>query len=94
LFRDFTASAAVELREIPDDRQAQTRAWLVGGAFHNTLHHSDCEARILTSRRSTRTSGRFRISRRGNTPDVDGTLRDSRVLIYGSPMSDANLHSI
>ena len=28
-----------------------------------------------------------------NTPDGDGTLLDSTLLLYGSPMGDSNLHN-
>jgi hypothetical protein len=66
------------------------------GAFHNSSHHSGKEARIVDFAKLNT----FHVSmipyfleKLKNTPDVDGSLLDSTVLLYGSAMGDPNLHN-
>jgi len=66
------------------------------GAFHNSSHHSGKEAKILDFARLNT----FHVSmipyfleKLKSTPDGDGTLLDSTVLLYGSAMGDPNQHN-
>src|SRR5258708_17963652 len=66
------------------------------GTFHGTSHHSGREDKIL----NFATLNTFHVGlvpyfleQLKNTPDGDGSLLDSTVLMYGSPMGDSNLHN-
>ena len=67
-----------------------------GGAFHNTSHHSGREERILDFAKINRyhvaTMVPF-LERLAAARDGAGTLLDSTVVLYGSPMGDSNLHN-
>jgi Protein of unknown function (DUF1552) len=67
-----------------------------GGAFHNTSHHSGGEERVLDFAKINRyhvgTISSF-LDGLASTPDGDGTLLGSTVLLYGSPIGDSNLHN-
>ena len=67
-----------------------------GGAFHNTSHHGGREERILDFARINAyhvSMVPYFLEQLKTTADGDGTLLDSTVLIYGSPMGDSNLHN-
>jgi len=66
------------------------------GTFHDTSHHGGREDKIL----NFATLNAFHVGlvpyfleRLKNTPDGDGCLLDSTVVMYGSPMGDSNLHN-
>ena len=66
------------------------------GTFHDTSHHSGREDKILNfAKLNTFHVGLmpYLLDTLKNTPDGDGTLLDSTLLIYGSPMGDSNLHN-
>ena len=66
------------------------------GPFHPTSHHSGREDKILNfAKINTYHVGlvAYLLEKLENTPDVDGTLLDNSVVIYGSPMGDSNLHN-
>ena len=66
------------------------------GAFHDASHHSGREDKILNfAMLNTYHVGLMRhlLEQLKNTPDGDGSLLDSTLLIYGSPMGDSNLHN-
>lgn len=66
------------------------------GAFHNTSHHSGREDRILDfATINTYHVGLipYFLDRLKSTTDGDGSLLDSTLLMYGSPMGDSNLHN-
>ena len=66
------------------------------GPFHNASHHGGREDRILDfARLNTYHVGTiaYALERLRDTPDVDGTLLDNTVLLYGSPMGDSNQHN-
>ena len=67
-----------------------------GGAFHNSSHHGGREDRILYfAKINAYHVGMlpYFLEQLKNTPDDGGTLLDSTVVIYGSPMGDSNLHN-
>ncbi len=67
-----------------------------GGAFHNSSHHGGREDRILDfAKINAYHVGMlpYFLEQLKNTPDDGGTLLDSTVVIYGSPMGDSNLHN-
>ena len=67
-----------------------------GGAFHNSSHHSGREERIVDfAKINTYHVGMvpYFLEKLKNTPDGDGSLLDSTLLLYGSPMADSNLHN-
>jgi hypothetical protein len=66
------------------------------GTFHDTSHHSGKEEKILNfAMLNTYHVGLmpYLLEQLKNTPDGDGSLLDSTLLIYGSPMGDSNLHN-
>jgi Protein of unknown function (DUF1552) len=66
------------------------------GPFHNTSHHGNREERILDfARINSYHVGMlpYFLEKLKSTPDGDGTLLDSTLLLYGSPMGDPNLHN-
>jgi hypothetical protein len=66
------------------------------GTFHDTSHHSGREDKILNfATLNTFHAGLMRhlLEQLKNTPDGDGSLLDSTLLLYGSPMGDSNLHN-
>src|SRR6185436_7420613 len=65
-----------------------------GGAFHNASHHSGREDRIVDfAKINSYHVGMipYFLERLKNTPDGEGNLLDSTILLYGSPMGDSNL---
>jgi uncharacterized protein DUF1552 len=66
------------------------------GAFHPTSHHSGREEKILNfATLNSYHAGLvgYLLDRLRHTRDVEGTLLDNSVVIYGSPMGDSNLHN-
>ena len=66
------------------------------GTFHDTSHHGGREDRILNfARLNTFHVGLvpYLLEKLKETPDGDGTLLDSTMVLYGSPMGDSNLHN-
>jgi Protein of unknown function (DUF1552) len=66
------------------------------GPFHNTSHHGNREERILDfAKINSYHVGMlpYFLEKLKSTPDRDGTLLDSTLLLYGSPMGDPNLHN-
>jgi hypothetical protein len=66
------------------------------GPFHNTSHHSNREERILDLARINAyhvSMLRYFLEKLKSIPDDDGTLLDSTLVVYGSPMGDPNLHN-
>jgi hypothetical protein len=66
------------------------------GTFHDTSHHSGKEDKILHfATLNTYHVGLmpYFLEKLKNTPDGDGSLLDSTLLMYGSPMGDSNLHN-
>ena len=64
--------------------------------FHDTSHHSGQREQDSELRDAEYVSCRpaaVSVDKLKNTPDGDGTLLDSTLLIYGSPMGDSNLHN-
>ena len=64
--------------------------------FHPASHHSGKDAKIVEfAKINTYHVGLipYFLERLRNTPDEDGTLLDSTLLLYGSPMGDSNLHN-
>jgi hypothetical protein len=65
-------------------------------AFHPTSHHQEKEDRL----RVLQTINTYHVSmvpyllaKLKSIPDIDGTLLDNSLVIYGSPMGDSNLHN-
>jgi hypothetical protein len=66
------------------------------GAFHPTSHHSGKESKILDfAKLNTFHVGLLPhlLHQLRNTPDVDGTLLDNTLVLYGSAMGDSNQHN-
>ncbi len=66
------------------------------GTFHDTSHHGGKEEKVLNfATLNTYHVGLmpYLLEKLKNTPDGDGSLMDSTLLIYGSPMGDSNLHN-
>jgi hypothetical protein len=66
------------------------------GAFHTSSHHGEKEERILDfAKINVYHVGMipYFLEKLKNTPDGDGHLLDSTLVLYGSPMGDSNLHN-
>jgi hypothetical protein len=66
------------------------------GTFHETSHHGGREEKVLNfAKLNAFHVGQvpYFLERLNETPDGEGSLLDSTVLIYGSPMGDSNLHN-
>jgi hypothetical protein len=64
--------------------------------FHSCSHHGENPERIddfqkINQYHVKKTS--YFIEKLKNTPDGDGTLLDHSLVLYGSPMGDANVHN-
>ncbi len=80
-------------------RDASSRVYPESGTnkgFHPASHHGGRESAIL----EFNLINKFHVSllpyfldRLKNTPDGDGSLLDSTLVMYGSPMADGNLHN-
>ena len=80
-------------------RDAQNRVFPESGSsqpFHPASHHGDTEARVLEFNKINK----YRVSQLAyfleklkNTMDGDASLLDKTMIIWGSPMADANLHN-
>jgi hypothetical protein len=80
-------------------RDASNRTFPESGSdsgFHPASHHGDREDRVLEFNKI----GQYRVSmlahfmeRLKNTMDGDSSLLDQTVVMWGSPMGDANLHN-
>ena len=80
-------------------RDASSRAYPESGtksAFHPASHHGEREDRILDfAKINTYHVGTipYLLERLRATPDGAGTLLDSTLVIYGSPMGNSNVHN-
>jgi hypothetical protein len=67
------------------------------GAFHSASHHQEKEDKILDFARINKyhvSLVPYFLAKLKNTPDGEGgTLLDSSVILYGSPMGDSNVHN-
>jgi hypothetical protein len=66
------------------------------GAFHTSSHHGEKEERILDfAKINVYHVGMipYFLEKLKNTPDGEGNLLDSTLVLYGSPMGDSNLHN-
>jgi hypothetical protein len=64
--------------------------------FHIASHHGDREERILDLAKINKYHVSllpYFLDKLQKTPDGDGTLLDSSVLVYGSPMGNPNVHN-
>jgi Protein of unknown function (DUF1552) len=68
----------------------------VSDAFHPLSHHQNNPAKMarlaIVQNYHSKVFARF-LDRLGKTPDGDGSLLDHSILLYGSNMSDSNLHN-
>jgi hypothetical protein len=80
-------------------RDASGRSYPESGVatgFHNASHHGEGEARIMEFSKINRyhvSMVPYLLDKLKNTPDGDGNLLESSMIIYGSPMGDPNLHN-
>jgi uncharacterized protein DUF1552 len=66
------------------------------GAFHSASHHGEREERILDYARLNAyhvSMIPYFLTKLKNVREGDGTLLDSALVLYGSPMGDSNLHN-
>jgi len=66
------------------------------GAFHSSSHHGEREERIFDFQKINTyhvSMVPYLLDKLRKTPDGDGTLLDSSLVVYGSPMGDSNLHN-
>jgi hypothetical protein len=66
------------------------------GAFHATSHHQDLEERILDFQKINAYHVGlvpYFLEKLKNTPDGDRNLLENTLVLYGSPMGDANVHN-
>jgi hypothetical protein len=64
--------------------------------FHISSHHNDREDRILDFAKINKyhvSLVPYFLEKLKNTPDGDGNLLDSSVILYGSPMGNPNVHN-
>jgi Protein of unknown function (DUF1552) len=80
-------------------RDASGRSYPESGVntgFHNASHHGEREDRILEFAKINKYHVGmvpYLLEKLKNTPDGDGNLLDSSLVIYGSPMADSNIHN-
>ncbi|MDE3003772.1 MAG: DUF1552 domain-containing protein [Gemmatimonadota bacterium] len=80
-------------------RDASNRTFPESGSdrgFHPASHHGGREERILEFNKICQyrvSQLAYFVERLKTTADVDGTLLDNTVVLWGSPMGDANLHN-
>jgi hypothetical protein len=80
-------------------RDASNRAFPESGykgAFHSASHHQEKEDRIVDFAKINKyhvSMIPYFLEKLKNTPDVDGSLLDNSVVLYGSPMGDSNVHN-
>jgi len=80
-------------------RDGSSRAYPDSGVktgFHPASHHQDKEDRILEFAKINKyhvSMLPYFLEKLKNTPDGDGTLLDSSLIIYGSPMGNSNVHN-
>jgi hypothetical protein len=80
-------------------RDASGRSYPESGVntgFHNASHHGEREDRILEFAKINKYHVGmvpYLLEKLKNTPDGDGSLLDSSLVIYGSPMADSNIHN-
>ncbi|HEY7289305.1 MAG TPA: DUF1552 domain-containing protein [Vicinamibacterales bacterium] len=66
------------------------------GAFHSSSHHGEREDRIVDFAKINTyhvSMIPYFLEKLKNTPDGDGSLLDTTLVLYGSPMGDSNLHN-
>jgi hypothetical protein len=91
---DITRAFAFKL-----GRDASNRAFPESGykgAFHSASHHQEKEERIVDFAKINKyhvSMIPYFLEKLKNTPDVDGSLLDNTVVLYGSPMGDSNVHN-
>ena len=68
----------------------------VSDAFHPLSHHQNNPAKIArllkVQEYHSRVFARF-VQKLADTPDIDGSMLDNAILLYGSNMSDSNAHN-
>ena len=80
-------------------RDASSRAYPESGTktgFHPASHHGEREERILDFARINTyhvSMVPYFLQKLQNTPDVDGTLLDNTLIVFGSPMGNSNVHN-
>jgi hypothetical protein len=80
-------------------RDAQNRAFPEAeftGAFHPTSHYGNNQQNILNFNKINKYrlgQVAYLMQRLQETPTAEGTLLDKTLVLWGSPMSDANLHN-
>jgi hypothetical protein len=80
-------------------RDASSRSYPESGVktgFHPASHHQEKEDRIADFAKINRyhvSMVPYLLEKLRNTPDGDGNLLDSSLILYGSPMGDSNLHN-
>ena len=80
-------------------RDATGRAYPESGvksAFHLLTHHGEDEAKIIDLAKINLyhvAAVTYFLDKLKKTPDVDGTLLDNSIVMYGSPMGNANVHN-
>ena len=66
------------------------------GAFHSSSHHQEKEDRLLDFAKINKyhvSMVPYFLEKLKNTPDGDGNLLESSLVLYGSPMGDSNIHN-
>jgi hypothetical protein len=80
-------------------RDASGRSYPESGVstgFHNASHHGEREERILDFSKINRyhvSMVPYLLDKLKKTPDGDGTLLDSSLILYGSPLANPNIHN-
>jgi hypothetical protein len=80
-------------------RDASSRAYPESGTktgFHPASHHGEREERILDFAKINSyhvSMVPYFLQKLQRTPDVDGTLLDNTLIIFGSPMGNSNVHN-
>jgi Protein of unknown function (DUF1552) len=80
-------------------RDAQNRVFPESGSnqpFHPASHHGGSEARVLEYNKINKyrvSQLAYLLDKMKNTMDGDGSLLDKSLVMWGSPMSDSNLHN-
>jgi hypothetical protein len=93
------ASGITRVASFKLSRDATGRAFPESGvktAFHTTSHHGEDERKItdfakINDYHVAQTA--YFIEKLKGIPDVDGTLLDNSVVLYGSPMGNSNVHN-
>jgi hypothetical protein len=93
------SSGVTRVSSFKMSRDATGRAFPESGvraAFHLASHHGEDEAKIIDFEKINRYHVGmipYFLEKLKRTPDVDGTLLDNTVVMYGSPMGNPNVHN-